>query len=100
MNMYLKQDAGEQKFMNAASKLAPAFGMIGTIIGLIIMLKNLEDTSTIGPSMAVALVTTFYGSILANVVFSPLQGRLKVISDADDLRRQNDCGRDPCHTIG
>lgn len=56
---------------------APAFGMLGTLIGLIQMLSTLDDPSTIGPSMAVALLTTFYGSLLATVVFIPIAGKLK-----------------------
>ena len=50
---------------------APAFGMIGTLIGLVQMLQNLDDPSSIGPAMAVALLTTFYGAVLANVIFLP-----------------------------
>ena len=57
---------------------APAFGMLGTIIGLIQMLQTMDDPSTIGPSMATALVTTFYGSLVANVVFIPLAGKLVI----------------------
>ncbi len=56
---------------------APAMGMIGTVIGLIMMLQTMEDPSTIGPSMAVALITTFYGALLANLLFIPLSGKLK-----------------------
>ncbi len=56
---------------------APAFGMIGTLIGLIQMLSTLEDPSTIGPAMAVALLTTFYGAIMANLIFLPIAGKLK-----------------------
>ena len=56
---------------------APAMGLIGTLIGLVQMLGNLEDPSTIGPSMAVALLTTFYGALLANMVFSPLAAKLR-----------------------
>lgn len=74
------QDKLEQDFMNDAAKFAPAFGMIGTLIGLIKMLKNLNDSETLGPSMSIALITTFYGALLANVVFTPLAGRLKNIS--------------------
>jgi len=88
MDLYLQQDEMEQKFLAAASKLAPAFGMIGTLIGLIQMLNNLNDSSTIGPSMAVALVTTFYGAIIANAICIPMGGRLKNISIAGDLARQ------------
>jgi len=57
---------------------APAFGMLGTIIGLIQMLQTMDDPSTIGPSMATALVTTFYGLLVANVVFIPLAGKLVI----------------------
>ncbi len=56
---------------------APAFGMIGTLIGLVLMLQNMSDPASIGPSMAVALITTFYGAIIANLIFLPLGGKLK-----------------------
>ncbi len=56
---------------------APAFGMIGTVIGLIVIMANLSDPTKIGPGLAVALVTTLYGSLLANLVFIPLGKKLK-----------------------
>lgn len=56
---------------------APAFGMVGTLIGLIQMLANLDDPSSIGPKMAVAMITTFYGSVLANLFFIPMSDKLK-----------------------
>jgi len=56
---------------------SPAFGMIGTLIGLVQMLNRLSDVSTIGPAMAVALLTTFYGSILSTLFFLPIAGKLK-----------------------
>jgi chemotaxis protein MotA len=56
---------------------APALGMIGTLIGLVQMLRTMEDPSTIGPSMAVALLTTFYGALMANVLFLPIAGKLR-----------------------
>lgn len=59
------------------SSSAPAFGMIGTLIGLINMLGNLNDSAALGPGMAVALVTTFYGSLIANWIFTPLANKLK-----------------------
>ena len=59
------------------AKLAPAFGMIGTLLGLIGMMANLEDTSSIGPNMAIALITTLYGSIFANLILSPIQFKLE-----------------------
>jgi chemotaxis protein MotA len=63
--------------------LSPAFGMIGTLIGLVNMLKSLDDPTAIGPAMAVALLTTFYGSIIANVIAIPLSKKLKYRSDLE-----------------
>ena len=61
---------------------APAFGMLGTLIGLIIMLSSMGgDPSAIGPSMAVALVTTFYGIILARLIFIPLATKMSTRND-------------------
>jgi chemotaxis protein MotA len=62
---------------DTGAALAPAFGMIGTLIGLVNMLKTLADPSTIGPQMSIALITTFYGSLLANLVFMPMSKKLK-----------------------
>lgn len=56
---------------------APAFGMLGTLIGLIQMLSRLSDPSTLGPAMAVALLTTFYGSLLSTMIFLPIAGKLR-----------------------
>ncbi len=70
--------------LDAMGTAAPAFGMIGTLIGLVLMLQTMEDPSTIGPSMAVALVTTFYGAVLANLILLPLGGKLKERT-ADEL---------------
>jgi chemotaxis protein MotA len=68
------------EFMGAA---APAFGMIGTLIGLVLMLKNLDSPDAIGAGMAVALLTTFYGALAANLVFIPLAGKLGLYSKAE-----------------
>ncbi|MDY0360958.1 MAG: MotA/TolQ/ExbB proton channel family protein [Desulforegulaceae bacterium] len=62
---------------------APAFGMVGTLIGLIQMLANLDDPSSIGPKMAVAMITTFYGAILANLLFLPMADKLKLRSEQE-----------------
>ena len=62
--------------LEALGKYAPAFGMIGTLVGLIIMLANMADPSSIGQGMAVALLTTMYGSIIANAFALPLSDRL------------------------
>jgi chemotaxis protein MotA len=68
------------EFMGAA---APAFGMIGTLIGLIQMLRNLDSPDSIGSGMAVALITTFYGALSANLIFIPLAGKLGIYSQAE-----------------
>lgn len=65
-----------QDVFNKWGELAPAFGMIGTLIGLITMLAKLDDPSAIGAGMATALLTTFYGSMLANLVFLPIANNL------------------------
>ena len=59
-----------------AGEVAPAMGLIGTLVGLVQMLGNLEDPSSIGPAMAVALLTTFYGAVLAHMVFIPIANKL------------------------
>ncbi|QXD16059.1 MotA/TolQ/ExbB proton channel family protein [Rhodocaloribacter litoris] len=65
------------KFFNAAGTYAPSFGMVGTLIGLIQMMQNLTDPSAIGAGMAVAMITTFYGALLANLVFLPCANKAK-----------------------
>ncbi len=67
---------------------APAFGMLGTLIGLINMLKKLSDLSSLGPNMAVALITTFYGVIMANMIFTPIARKLAAISSQEYLRKE------------
>jgi len=67
---------------------APAMGMVGTLIGLIKMLVQMDDPSSIGPSMAVALITTFYGVILANLIFLPAAGKLKTRSASEVQLKQ------------
>lgn len=69
--------------LRRAGETAPAMGLIGTLVGLIQMLGNLDDPSTIGPSMAVALLTTFYGALLATLVFNPLASKLERTSDVE-----------------
>ena len=68
------------EFMGAA---APAIGMIGTLIGLVQMLRSLESPESIGAGMAVALITTFYGALSANLIFIPLAGKLGLYSKAE-----------------
>lgn len=74
--------------LRKAADIAPAMGLIGTLIGLVQMLGNLDDPSTIGPAMAVALLTTMYGAILAFLVFAPLATKLERLSDNEVLVQQ------------
>ncbi len=67
---------------------SPALGMIGTLIGLVQMLQTMDDPSKIGPAMAVALLTTFYGSIIANIVCLPISGKLRTRSKEEVLTKE------------
>ncbi len=75
----------DRSFYDRASAFGPAFGMIGTLMGLINLMKSLDNPDAIAPAMAVALVTTFYGSILANVIFTPISSKLKARHDEEYL---------------
>lgn len=77
-----------QAIILSMASYAPAFGMIGTLIGLINMLKDLSDVDALGPGMAVALITTFYGVVLANLVFTPIAKKLKAQSDSEALQKE------------
>lgn len=72
-------------FWENLASMGPAWGMIGTLIGLILMLKDLQDLSAVGPNMAVALITTFYGSMLANWVCLPVAAKLKEKNSAESM---------------
>ena len=87
--MELKMDTMDRRHRSGQAvflkwgDLAPGFGMLGTLIGLIIMLVDLDDPSAIGVGMAVALVTTFYGSFLANLIFLPIASNLSEQTDEE-----------------
>lgn len=81
--LMMRHKDGAAFFTNAAG-FAPAMGMVGTVLGLIDMLGKLDDPSTLGPSMAVAFITTLWGAFLANFLFMPLSNRLKKLS-ADEV---------------
>jgi len=66
--------------LDTLNKYAPAWGMIGTLVGLVIMLGNMSDPSKIGPGMAVALLTTLYGALISNMVFGPMADKLSYYS--------------------
>ncbi len=74
-----------QEILEGMGQAAPAFGMIGTLIGLVQMLASLEDPSSIGPAMAVALLTTLYGALISNVICLPLADKLKAQSREEVL---------------
>ncbi|MBM3977587.1 MAG: motility protein A [Planctomycetes bacterium] len=78
-NMRARHSNGK-KMLETMGTYGPAFGMIGTLVGLVQMLANMSDPSAIGSGMAVALLTTFYGAVAANVVFMPLAAKLDVRS--------------------
>lgn len=67
---------------------APAMGMIGTLIGLVQMLQSMDDPGKIGPAMAVALITTFYGALLANIICLPIAGKLRTRSKEEMLSKE------------
>lgn len=87
--LQLEIDAMEERHKTGKNVLdgvgadGPAFGMIGTLIGLVQMLQNLSDPSAIGPAMAIALLTTFYGAVLANAFAIPMSNKLGVRSTAE-----------------
>jgi len=76
-----------QSIFRALGDIAPAMGMIGTLIGLVQMLANMEDPKTIGPAMAVALLTTLYGAIIANAFALPLADKLELRSQEEKTNR-------------
>lgn len=79
---------GNRSVFEFMANIGPAFGMIGTLIGLINMLASLDDPSTVGPNMAVAIITTFYGSLIANVFCNPVVSKLKVRSSEEILMKE------------
>ncbi len=76
------------EFFSRMATMAPAFGMIGTLVGLVLMLGSMEDPAAIGPSMAIALLTTLYGSIIANVFFDPIAAKLSLYSAQELLSKR------------
>ncbi len=78
------------KVFSATADVAPAMGMIGTLIGLVQMLSNMSDPKSIGPAMAVALLTTLYGAMIANMIAMPIADKL-TLRKADELRIRSMC---------
>jgi len=76
-----------QRVFKSMGDAAPAFGMIGTLVGLVQMLANMSDPAAIGPAMAVALLTTMYGAVLANLVCLPISDKLSAKLDVEDVNQ-------------
>ncbi|MFC0300925.1 flagellar motor protein MotP [Virgibacillus soli] len=74
--------------LEKCGEYAPAWGMIGTLVGLVLMLTTLDDPSSLGPSMAVALLTTLYGTVLANLVFIPMASKLENKTEEEVFLKQ------------
>ncbi len=85
-NLLDRHESGKG-MLDAMGKYAPAFGMIGTLVGLVAMLSNMDDPSKIGAGMAAALLTTLYGALLANILFLPLADKLGLRSAEEALTK-------------
>ena len=86
-SMKLRHKQGAAIF-SSWGEVAPAMGMIGTLIGLVLMLGNMGDPKSIGPAMAVALLTTLYGAFVANVLFAPIVGKLEYYTSYEVVYRE------------
>lgn len=87
INLELQRQAIGVQMFKSIAEAAPAMGMIGTLIGLVQMLANMDDPKSIGPAMAVALLTTLYGAVIANAVALPIAAKLKAISGDERLNK-------------
>ena len=86
---YLRlRHAQSQGIFETIAAQSPSWGMIGTLIGLVLLLGNLNDPTTIGPSMAVAILTTLYGSVIANFICNPIAKKLEIRSTEEAVRRE------------
>lgn len=87
MNLTYERHTWGQKVFRALGDVAPAMGMIGTLVGLVMMLSSMEDPKTIGPSMAVALLTTMYGAMIATMFALPLADKLELRSTEERISK-------------
>lgn len=87
INISIERHTVGADMFKAMAVYAPAMGMIGTLVGLVQMLSNMSDPASIGPSMAVALLTTLYGAVIANAFASPLAEKLILISGYEKLNK-------------
>lgn len=84
-DLYLERLEEGQRIFKAIGDSAPAFGMIGTLVGLVQMLGTMDDPSTIGPAMAVALLTTLYGALISNIIAIPINEKLAAKSKLQEV---------------
>lgn len=84
----LERHAIVQDFWSAAAETAPAMGMVGTLFGLVSMFRSMDDPATIGAAMAVALLATLYGALIANLIAAPISARLRRLSSAEEKQRR------------
>ncbi|MGV6816642.1 MAG: flagellar motor protein PomA [Thiotrichales bacterium] len=87
INLELDRQKTGIKMFTSVGDAAPAMGMIGTLIGLVQMLSNMDDPKSIGPAMAVALLTTLYGAVIANAIAIPISEKLKALSADERLNK-------------
>ena len=86
MRGIIERNSSSEKVWRSMGEASPAFGMIGTVVGLVAMMAKMDDPKAIGPAMALALLTTLWGSVLANVVFLPIADKLKYRSSTEKLK--------------
>ena len=86
-DLYLERLEEGQRVFKALGDSAPAFGMIGTLVGLVQMLATMDDPSTIGPAMAIALLTTLYGALIANLVCLPIFEKLGAKAKVEEVNQ-------------
>ena len=86
MRGIIERNTASEKVWRSCGEAAPAFGMMGTVIGLVSMMANMDDPKAIGPAMALALLTTLYGVVFAQILFLPVADKLKYRSGNDKLR--------------
>lgn len=87
MNLTVERHMWGQKVFKAIGEAGPAMGMIGTLMGLVLMMSNMSDPKAIGPAMAIALLATFYGAVLANMIALPIAEKLELRSNEERLSK-------------
>ena len=87
INLELERQMTGITMFKSVAEASPAMGMIGTLIGLVQMLSNMDDPKSIGPAMAIALLTTLYGAIIANAIALPIAAKLKAVSSNERLNK-------------